>query len=309
MPQSLLDLFCFMANGNWTNTKHIKEGDCGVYKITFNNEWFYIGGSGELRKRFWAWRWKIKSGGRLSENIVRIVGAIHFFEIKIVQRTNKQNVRKLEDFFIKKHFNDPKCLNVCPSAYNSAGKVDSKIDRYRTNKIYQLSLDGMVVAEHKNPTIAAENLGIPRINIRRVLSGDSKTTDGMRFVYASNITKESCEMKVYRKLSKKSVIEIYKSPLTIENLGEKYGVSTGFISDIKNGKNWSRVTKSLGSPVKTNRKNVIVDKFNINGEYITSYCSIIEAAKSCQVNKSTMKDCINRNNGSCRGFYFKRQNK
>lgn len=93
----------------------------GVYKITIDNQWFYIGSSKRVYKRLVSWKYKlINDPGELPYN-VRLVcddgSNINFELIEMVQ-TN-ENPKIAEDRHIKENIFHPFCLNRSISAFNT----------------------------------------------------------------------------------------------------------------------------------------------------------------------------------------------
>lgn len=95
----------------------------GVYKIIIDSKWFYIGSSTDLIKRIGKWRSYLTRKANLhNKNISKVLSDQSVIEFKLIKRCkNTEPVKCHEDKYIKKWFNNPNCLNRCPSAFSTKG--------------------------------------------------------------------------------------------------------------------------------------------------------------------------------------------
>lgn len=82
----------------------------GVYQITFDNKWIYIGSSFNLKKRFITWKNRLlKSHFISNKKIISILPETKTINIQILSITD--NYKKLEEEIIAKNRGNKNCLN------------------------------------------------------------------------------------------------------------------------------------------------------------------------------------------------------
>ncbi len=102
----------------------------GVYKITFDDHWFYIGSSVNLKSRAAGWNGRFNSPRLLkNKNIKYIFPTITkaVFEIIEVCENDLELLRAKETQYIGLHWNNPLLLNICPDGATNAGLRASHI--------------------------------------------------------------------------------------------------------------------------------------------------------------------------------------
>ena len=96
-----------------------------VYKITFDNKWFYIGGTSNFRNRFGGWHGRFKSGKIGNDNIASVLHPEMVIRFEIIEWVKSSlEIDAAEDFHIQYHWGNPLLLNHQPTAFKSLiGKV------------------------------------------------------------------------------------------------------------------------------------------------------------------------------------------
>lgn len=94
----------------------------GVYKVTINDKWFYIGSSIDLKRRLSCWKHILKHGKYLSKNgnlkfIHSDIATVKFEVLEYV--TPDVNPKTVENRYIKKEFDNEFCLNISDNAFFS----------------------------------------------------------------------------------------------------------------------------------------------------------------------------------------------
>lgn len=100
-----------------------KENPIGVYRIWFDEKWFYIGSSGKLKTRFTRWRTAVNNPKFLkNKNIGTILPGISCvrFEI-IITQGSILNLKHIETKEILNNWDNPFLLNLCPNADTPKG--------------------------------------------------------------------------------------------------------------------------------------------------------------------------------------------
>lgn len=266
-------IFIYLAPLKLFKMNKIKFGDehlalgkwmRGVYKLTFNDKWFYIGSSVDLKRRMSGWKTRLTQTG-FSKN-----GSIKFILPEIVKVNFKvleivpdgRSVKEVEDVYLKKFIDNEFCLNLTPDAFNGKGrkrhlgkppkveKVKGEISKPKP--VAQFDVNGKLVKKHKSIGAAARWLEIKPEGISEHLRGiGRKTVKGFVF-------------KLIDENGRYIEHEIYKNKMPI---GRK------FFQIDKNGKvvaeyhNLITAAKALGFPSLTKNISRV-----LNGEYRYKSC-------------------------------------
>lgn len=101
-----------------------KQNPAGVYKITFNDKWFYIGSSKKLRSRFRTWKAMLTSPKYLKNiNIRNILHEVQEVRIEIIRvYANENLIQAAETRLIKKFWSNELLLNRCPEGNTNKGR-------------------------------------------------------------------------------------------------------------------------------------------------------------------------------------------
>jgi hypothetical protein len=106
----------------------------GVYKITINNKWVYIGSSVHLKRRFFHWRLAFL-GKRLphNKNIASIIPTIKNVLFEILETLNNElDVKEREDYFLSEYLKCQYLLNRCSSSTkNNFKRTQEERDKTR----------------------------------------------------------------------------------------------------------------------------------------------------------------------------------
>lgn len=87
---------------------------CGVYMMTLNNDWFYIGSSYNMGKRFIQWKNLLQKSRHLANtNIQYLLPGAFQISFSILEVIEDQRVlRKREHDHIATNFGNDYCLNI-----------------------------------------------------------------------------------------------------------------------------------------------------------------------------------------------------
>lgn len=95
----------------------------GLYKITFNNKWFYIGSSKDLKRRFIRWKCVLKQTKHLKNKNIRLI-LPEVIDVRfdiLCEISNTKVLFDLETKEIKNNWENEFLLNRCPNAATPAG--------------------------------------------------------------------------------------------------------------------------------------------------------------------------------------------
>jgi hypothetical protein len=98
-----------------------KEWPSGVYRITFDGKYFYIGSSPNVRNRISQWVTRLQNGIYKNRNIAKVAPSASVISFEVLERTPPNDVLGREDFYIKANWGNPYFLNLCPSAFCNSG--------------------------------------------------------------------------------------------------------------------------------------------------------------------------------------------
>ena len=83
--------------------------DCGSY---------YIGGTKDLKRRMFAWKFNMGHNIRMNSKMVQAFLNTEYIRFSIVEYvTNELDVTNREDWHIRNNFHDPFCLNIHDNAF------------------------------------------------------------------------------------------------------------------------------------------------------------------------------------------------
>jgi hypothetical protein len=147
---------------------------CGVYKITFGNEWFYIGCSRNLRNRFFAWEHKFrvkKSKNFKIQAAMQVVDNINF-EILNETETHAEALFK-ESFYISLYACDEKLLNMVGKGIKYYNLRDDR------KKVAAFNKQGEHIITYQSITDAEKVYG--NDCVRRFFRGEKLSSKGCTF--------------------------------------------------------------------------------------------------------------------------------
>lgn len=95
----------------------------GVYKLLYDEKYFYFGSSKNLYTRITSWAGKCKLPYPIYQNhkLRTLVSNFEKLEIFIIELCDPDMLKEREDFHIKSNFGSDLCLNVSPTAYGNLG--------------------------------------------------------------------------------------------------------------------------------------------------------------------------------------------
>jgi len=107
-----------------------KEILMGVYKLIFDEKYFYIGSSTDLKKRMDRWESILRSGFYKNQNIKKILPLTCVVEFEIIELVNYPLLAMAtENIYLKQEWNNPLLLNQCPDAFGTKGRVYKKTNK------------------------------------------------------------------------------------------------------------------------------------------------------------------------------------
>lgn len=113
----------------------------GIYRIELGNGWFYIGSAVDLRRRKREHLRTLNSQIHFNSRMQNIWNKYGVFEFTILEEyaTNELVIR--EQIYLDKHFDDPKNVNLAPTAGSCLGRVHSvktraKMSASRKGKVF-----------------------------------------------------------------------------------------------------------------------------------------------------------------------------
>ncbi len=246
----------------------------GVYKISFDDQCFYIGSSIDLRQRFIGWKTRMRDGTNKNKKIRALVKSAAIIRFEVVEFVEKaEELRDRETYYIDIDWENPLLLNYCPSGNNNKGIRWSEEDlKNRTRPTFFAKpvavFDGQDNLVNKFDFIAdaAKYLNINRREIRDYLQGRRGTLKGHSLKL---ISKEG-----------------------------GYIEPTPFVSKRKPAR-----PPKLKQP-NTPSKEII--KYSLDGNEVSRYQSINLAAKAMGIDKSNFKKMVKKSKkGYYKGFIWK----
>jgi hypothetical protein len=230
---------------------HSLKHNSGVYKIIINDKWYYIGSSVNLRNRLASWKHTLQGGSEAKNRSIKyILPEVRVVRFEILKYTKLgEDHRAIEDLYIKKHYEDQMCLNLCASAYSSLRKGYNKIplgtipkppkkkgQPTPNKKVAQFDLGGNLIKIHKSIGEASRITGIKTTTIRKTFNGRQVKPRGFIFK-GVNDDGSFIEPNIISKLRPKDVRFIVDNYRTIGNakLREMYGLCESHVRAIAMG--------------------------------------------------------------------------
>jgi hypothetical protein len=240
--------------------EHLRlERPSGVYKIIINDHWYYIGSSNNLRSRLSSWRCMLQGATPVKNRSIRhLLPQIKTVRFAILKYTKVgEDPKVAEDTYIKKHFDDKKCLNLSPTAYSPkmAGvrklpivyvpkikpiKIKGPVTPRK--KVAQFDLSGNLIKIHESIAEASRSSGVKDDVIRKVFNGRSVRPTNFIFKGVSE-TGSFIEPTLALRLSADNVRFIVENYRTLGNskLRTMFGMSETAIRNVASGKTKSGV--------------------------------------------------------------------
>lgn len=249
-----------------------KTRPSGVYRINFRDNYFYIGSSFDLRKRFISWKTNLKRGVNKNKKMRAIAAQSGVISFEVIEFIDKHDdVRVRESFHINQHWDNPFLLNYCPTGDSNKGIRWSDEDlksRVRVKffaKPIAVFKDGNLVKKFDFIVDAASFLEVSSNDIRDFLKGCRSIIKGHTF-----------------KLIDKTGNYIEPIPFVSKKKPKKIKIK---------------------KPVTPSKK---VAKFDLSGHELEVYDSIFSAAKSVGWDRHNFKKRIKKSQrGYCAGFLWR----
>lgn len=245
-----------------------KENPAGVYKITFDGTYFYIGGSIGLRSRFSQWKTRLNQGTNKNHKIRELFKTTSEIVFEIIELTGTDNPKVREDFYIKENWGNPLFLNSCPSAYDNTGLKHTVTQqrKFQWKKVAMFDMEWNFIKEFDKIADCSNELNIRSGDISAFMKGKCQFIKGYKFKFIS---------------SDGSYIE----PLP-------------FIS--KRPPLKPKKIRQHPTPAKK------ILQFDLGGNLVKVHESMGSAAKSINTDKSNLKYQVRRSaTGFCKGYIWK----
>lgn len=171
---------------------------CGVYRIELGNGWFYVGSSGDLKKRERQHSLDLKKGRHCNPQMQKCWNKYNIFNFQIVALCGLHEILLLEQVLLDRHHTHPKNVNVAPMASSSMrGRHHSEETKQRlryTSKMQPRSAEwGARISASKKGRPCDE---VTKQKISKTLAGGvlslehrQKVSDGLNAYYAVNDAK------------------------------------------------------------------------------------------------------------------------
>lgn len=181
--------FKFFMTIKWTFPK-LQHGfnPPAVYRIDFDNNFFYVGSTKKLKTRMASWRTIMRREKFPSKAFREYIKGATSGVMKILEITTIESLQERETFHIRENFYDPFFLNQSANGYTVGRRELKPIPKYlqrkkkgkkKTNKkiwayskgVIQFDLQGNYIMSHACISDAAKHIGVDSTTI----SGHIKT--------------------------------------------------------------------------------------------------------------------------------------
>ena len=160
-----------------------------VYKLLFNEKWYYIGSSVDLKRRIGQWKTRLqKPGFKKNASIKFLLPEIESVRFEVLELVPDEIwIKERESHYLKDCFNDDLCLNITPDTVNGKGRklALGKTPKPPKNKptpkkpIAQFDVSGNLIAIHESILAASRVIKIKTDAISHHLNGRKyKTVKG-----------------------------------------------------------------------------------------------------------------------------------
>lgn len=157
-----------------------------VYKITFDNKYFYIGSSVNARKRYRYWKCQILNHSYAhNKKILDISLSSKLVEFSILVRfDDKSKLREYEVKLLKENDGNPLFLNKQTGVHHPKPKTKKSPSKNLTPsiKIALFDKEGNWIKNYKSKgELIRENKGCRVVTINKVLRGEMRFAGGFKF--------------------------------------------------------------------------------------------------------------------------------
>lgn len=289
----------------------------GVYKIIFDNKYFYIGGSTLMRHRLSRWKGGIIHNRVHNKKIKEVIKTCSEVSFELIEEVEGNDmVMSVEDKYIKHNWGNELLLNRSPSSFSNKGIVLTNEERIEIRKRNKGRVSKHVYSDFERDMIRkrAIEMGICKKVARFDLNGNFlaehySISDAARFanVASKEITKifkgkrHTCKGFIFKRIDKHgSIIENI-------NLHKKKGVKKGFKHSYEvrlKLKELFRIRKSNGSGLIGNLPKKI-GMYDTDLNLIREFESITQAAISIMATSSNICKVLKGERKTAKGYIFK----
>lgn len=204
-----------------------------VYRIDFNNGFFYIGGTKAIKTRINTWR-TVCRVKKMTKVMAHNVSGASKATVTIIERTSLAHLKDRETYHIREHFANKMNLNQSPSGYDNTGlkPIPAHLKRKKKKKkvaekvwafskgVVQFDLQGNYVQSHKSMADAASSIGVDSSSIRKHIQ--KKRSNGVKG-YIFRVCGDNRPILLYKRKEKQaSFVEIEGKPIIDLNTGVFY---------------------------------------------------------------------------------------
>lgn len=178
-----------------------RKGDnyLGTYKITFDNKWFYIGSSTNLRKRCMKWKYSLTTGKFLKQkNIKSILPTARVIKFEIIGfYTDTDTLRAAENALLKKYWDNKCMLNRCPTSESPKGmrpylgyvppiKKKRPLIPIGSKSVAKFTIHNVFVCVYPSIAAASRAIKCKENSVREFLKGKHRHVKGFLFKLVSH---------------------------------------------------------------------------------------------------------------------------
>ena len=299
----------------------LAKGVRGVYKVTMNDSWFYIGSSIDIKRRLSCWKHYLSKDSRefkknrSIKHLMPTFERVNFEVIELVDEGVSPKIR--EDFYIKQSFDNEWCLNLIPNAVTGKGRKlpigvvrrEKKKKGLPTQKkpVAVFDLTGKLIMKCESILDAHKKTGVKEDAIRKVFSGAAVRPN--KYIFKPILKDGSIEeIKYSTKLTPEIVEYIFSSfsKLGMAELSRITGIRETRISDLIRGRIKKYATHEGIIPKGVVQKPKRVIKMDLIGNELETYPSINSASKATGIRLSTIQDILyERGRYQTKGYKFK----
>jgi group I intron endonuclease len=151
----------------------------GIYRIDLGNGWFYIGSAANLKTRESQHRSGLKYNEHENPKMQNVWNKYGVFKLAILEYCPVVELINREQLHLDKHFDDPKNVNLSPTAGSCLGIIRSvetraKISATMKGRIVSAETRAKLSAANKNPS-ADIRAKLSAAQIGRVFSTDTRS--------------------------------------------------------------------------------------------------------------------------------------
>jgi hypothetical protein len=246
MPQSFVALFYYM--NILFSAPDLPINTSGIYRMTIDGKWIYIGSSCNLRRRFLVWKHRCNVRKTKNKKICTLFQIARFVSIDVLEFVGNDTRLERELFYIKYLSKTEYLLNIVGlrSPYIKTGITNKK-------KIASFK-NGKLVSVYSSIHEAANDLNIRRDDIGRFFRGQRLSIRGMTFKLVGD-NGDFIDFKVRNK--KKRVVKSVK---------RRMGIGGKTVMQFDLDGNYINKYESIGIAAKETGKNKSMIFQVINGD-------------------------------------------